>query len=329
MKAPGFWHRGGVLPTVLTPASWLYRTATSLKSSFISPYQAPVPVLCVGNLVAGGAGKTPVALALGRALVRRGLKVAFLSRGYGGRETGPLQVLPDRHSARDVGDEPLLLAEAAPTWIARDRAAGARMAAEAGADIILLDDGFQNPALAKTMSVLVVDGGYGFGNGHVIPAGPLREPVSQGLARADAVMLLGDDPGNLEGALNERLPVFRGHLTPTRASAGLRGERAIAFAGIGRPGKFFDTLRTLGVELIATRSFGDHEPYRGEDLIDLIAQAEQEDALLLTTSKDHVRLPEELRLLIRRVDVELAWEDPAGIETLLDRIAAPETGVSS
>ena len=292
MKAPGFWHRGGVLPTVLTPASWLYRTAASLKSSFISPYQAPVPVLCVGNLIAGGAGKTPVALALGRALVRRGLKVAFLSRGYGGRETGP-------------------------------------MAAEAGADIILLDDGFQNPALAKTMSVLVVDGGYGFGNGHVIPAGPLREPVSQGLARADAVMLLGDDPGNLEGALNERLPVFRGHLTPTRASAGLRGERAIAFAGIGRPGKFFDTLRTLGVELIATRSFGDHEPYRGEDLIDLIAQAEQEDALLLTTSKDHVRLPEELRLLIRRVDVELAWEDPAGIETLLDRIAAPETGVSS
>lgn len=323
MKAPEFWHRAGVLPALLTPASWFYQAAASLKSSFISPYQAPVPVLCVGNLVAGGAGKTPVALALGRALIRRGLKVAFLSRGYGGSEAGPLQVLPNRHTARDVGDEPLLLAEAAPTWIARDRAAGARMAADAGADIILLDDGFQNPSLAKTMSVLVVDGGYGFGNGHVIPAGPLREPISQGLARADAVMLLGDDPGGLEDALRDVLPVFRGRLQPTRASAGLRGERAIAFAGIGRPEKFFDTLRSLGVELIGTRSFGDHEQYRGEDLIDLIAKAEQEDALLLTTSKDHVRLPEELRLLIRRVDVELVWDDPTGIEALLDRIAAP------
>lgn len=323
MKAPGFWRHGGLLPAVMTPASWIYRAGASLKSTFTTPYQAPIPVLCVGNLVAGGAGKTPVALALGRALVRRGLKVAFLSRGYGGSETGPLQVLPDRHNSGHVGDEPLLLAEAAPTWIARDRPAGARMAAEAGADIILLDDGFQNPALAKTMSVLVVDGGYGFGNGQIIPAGPLREPVSQGLARADAVMLLGNDPGGLEDALSGTLPVFRGHLTPTRASAGLRGERAIAFAGIGRPEKFFDTLRTLGVELITTRSFGDHEAYRGEDLIDLIARAEQEDALLLTTSKDHVRLPEELRLLIRRVDVELVWEDPDGIETLLDRIAAP------
>ena len=323
MKAPAFWQRPGLLAALLTPASWLYRTGASLRAATTSPYHASIPVLCIGNLVAGGAGKTPVALALGRALVRRGLKVAFLSRGYGGKETGPLQVLPGRHTARDVGDEPLLLAEAAPTWIARDRAAGARVAADAGADIILLDDGFQNPALAKTMSVLVVDGGFGFGNGHVIPAGPLREPVSQGLARADAVMLLGDDPDGLEGKLNEALPVFRGHLTPTRASAGLRGERAIAFAGIGRPEKFFDTLRTLGVELIETRSFGDHEPYRGEDLIDLIAKAEQEDALLLTTSKDHVRLPEELRLLIRRVDVELVWEDPAGIETLLNRIAAP------
>ncbi|WP_028465977.1 tetraacyldisaccharide 4'-kinase [Nisaea denitrificans] len=323
MKAPAFWQRAGLLPALLTPASWLYRAGACLRAATTSPYHASVPVLCVGNLIAGGAGKTPVALALGRALVRRGLKVAFLSRGYGGKETGPLQVLPDRHSASDVGDEPLLLAEAAPTWIARDRAAGARVAADAGADIILLDDGFQNPALAKTMSVLVVDGGYGFGNGHVIPSGPLREPVSHGLARADAVMLLGDDPGGLEDALSETLPVFRGHLTPTRASAGLRGEKAIAIAGIGRPEKFFDTLRTLGVELIETRSFGDHEPYRGEDLIDLIARAEQEDALLLTTSKDHVRLPEELRLLIRRVDVELVWENPTGIETLLDRIAAP------
>lgn len=323
MKAPGFWHRPGILPALLTPVSWLYRAGTAFRKASTSQYHASVPVLCVGNLIAGGAGKTPVAVALGRALTRRGVKVAFLSRGYGGKETGPLFVQPERHSAADVGDEPLLLAEAAPTWIARDRADGARAAAEAGADIIVLDDGFQNPALAKTMSVLVVDGEYGFGNGHVIPAGPLREPVSQGLARADAVMLLGNDPNKLENALGEMLPVFRGRLKPAPASAGLRKERAIAFAGIGRPEKFFATLRELGVELIGTRTFGDHAPYRGEDLIDLIAEAEKNNALLLTTSKDHARLPEELRLLIRRVDVELVWDDPASIETLLDRILAP------
>ena len=322
MNAPAFWQRDGLLPALLTPFSWLYQIGASFRLMATKPYIAPVPVLCVGNLITGGAGKTPVALALGRALAHRGLKVAFLSRGYGGKNAGPLRVMPDRHTARDVGDEPLLLAEAAPTWISRDRAAGASVAAGAGADIILLDDGFQNPALAKTMSVLVVDGGYGFGNGHMIPAGPLREPISQGLARADAIILLGEAPERLEASLSAALPVFRGHLAPSRASAGLRGERAIAFAGIGRPRKFFDTLRTLGVELLETHAFGDHEVYREKDLIDLIARAENEDALLLTTSKDHVRLPEDVRLLIRRVDVELVWEDPVGIETLLNGVAA-------
>ena len=170
MKAPGFWHRAGLLSAVLTPVSWLYQIGASFRLAATNTYTASVPVFCVGNLVAGGAGKTPVALALGRALIRRGLKVAFLSRGYGGNETGPLQVLPDRHTARDVGDEPLLLAEAAPTWIARDRAAGARMAAEAGADIILLDDGFQNPALAKTMAM-------SFRPGHCVSRSPRAWPA--------------------------------------------------------------------------------------------------------------------------------------------------------
>lgn len=323
MKAPGFWHRGGLVPTLLTPVSWIYRAGAALRVSLSTPYEAPIPVLCVGNLVAGGAGKTPVALALGRALGKRGLKVAFLSRGYGGRETGPLQVLPGQHGAHDVGDEPLLLAEAAPTWIARNRAAGARMAVEAGADIIVMDDGFQNPTIAKSASVLVVDGAYGFGNGRMIPAGPLRQSVASGLAEADAVILLGEDRLGLAGTLEAVRPVVRGALTPARTSRGLRGERAFAFAGIGRPRKFFDTLKALGVKLIGTRTFADHQPYRGEDLIDLIAEAEQEGALLLTTAKDHVRLPEELRLLIRRVDVDLVWEDADRVETLLDRMVAP------
>jgi tetraacyldisaccharide 4'-kinase len=284
VKAPGFWRSGGLLPALLTPASWIYRAGAALRAATAQPYRAPVPVLCVGNLVAGGAGKTPVALSLGRALGKRGLKVAFLSRGYGGRLAGPLQVLPERHSAADVGDEPLLLAEAAPTWISRDRAKGAEMAAKAGADVILMDDGFQNPTIAKSASVLVVDGGYGFGNGCVMPAGPLRESIAGGLARADAVVLLEEDKQGLAGPLSKTLPVLRGKLAPSRSAQGLRGERAIAFAGIGRPEKFFETLTELEVKLLETRSFGDHEPYRGEDLIDLIARAEKEDALLMSTS---------------------------------------------
>jgi tetraacyldisaccharide 4'-kinase len=323
VKAPGFWRSGGLLPALLTPASWIYRAGAALRAATAQPYRAPVPVLCVGNLVAGGAGKTPVALSLGRALGKRGLKVAFLSRGYGGRLAGPLQVLPERHSAADVGDEPLLLAEAAPTWISRDRAKGAEMAAKAGADVILMDDGFQNPTIAKSASVLVVDGGYGFGNGCVMPAGPLRESIAGGLARADAVVLLEEDKQGLAGPLSKTLPVLRGKLAPSRSAQGLRGERAIAFAGIGRPEKFFETLTELEVKLLETRSFGDHEPYRGEDLIDLIARAEKEDALLLTTAKDHVRLPEELRLMVRRVDVDLVWDDPDALEALLDRLVTP------
>lgn len=323
MKAPGFWRSGGLLPALLTPASWIYRAGAALRAATAQPYRAPVPVLCVGNLVAGGAGKTPVALSLGRALGKRGLKVAFLSRGYGGRLAGPLQVLPERHSAADVGDEPLLLAEAAPIWISRDRAKGAEMAAKAGADVILMDDGFQNPTIAKSASVLVVDGGYGFGNGCVMPAGPLRESIAGGLARADAVVLLEEDKQGLAGPLSKTLPVLRGKLAPSRSAQGLRGERAIAFAGIGRPEKFFETLTELEVKLLETRSFGDHEPYRGEDLIDLIARAEKEDALLLTTAKDHVRLPEELRLMVRRVDVDLVWDDPDALEALLDRLVTP------
>jgi len=323
MKAPGFWRRGGLLPALLTPASWIYRAGAALRAATASPYRAPVPVICVGNLVAGGAGKTPVALSLGRALGKRGLKVAFLSRGYGGRLAGPLRVLPERHRAADVGDEPLLLAETAPTWISRNRAKGAEMAARAGADVIVMDDGFQNPAIAKSGAVLVVDGGFGFGNGRVLPAGPLRESIRGGLARADAVILLGEDRHQLAGPLGATLPVLRGRLEPARSAAGLRGERAVAFAGIGRPEKFFETLKDLGVTLLETHAFGDHEPYRGEDLIDLIARAEQEDALLLTTAKDHVRLPEELHLLVRRVDVDLVWEDPQAFEALLDRLVTP------
>ena len=194
MRAPDFWRRGGgPLGAVLTPLGWGYGLATRLRLAMANPFKASVPVLCVGNLIAGGAGKTPVTLSLGRRLMDQGRKVHFLSRGYGGRRAGPLRVDPDHHGAREVGDEALLLARCAPAWVARDRPGGCRAAIAGGARAIIMDDGFQNPYLAKDVSLLVVDGAYGFGNGRVMPAGPLREPVEAGLARADALVLIGAD----------------------------------------------------------------------------------------------------------------------------------------
>jgi len=223
-------------------------------------YRPPVPVVCVGNLVAGGAGKTPVALALADWLVERGVPAHFVTRGYGGRLRGPMRVDPIRHDALAVGDEALLLALRAPCWVARARSAGVRAAVAAGAGAILFDDGFQNPTVDKTLALVVVDAAYGFGNGRVIPAGPLRENLRGGLARADAVVLVA---GEGDASDTERLLTARGMLTLRAVLAPVGAERLIgscvlAFAGIGRPEKFFATLRALGAVVVGARAFPDH-----------------------------------------------------------------------
>ena len=195
MRAPDFWRRRTVTPFLLLPVGWFFSRIGALRQALVRPWRAPVPVLCVGNLVAGGAGKTPLALALGDRLQQNGVTVHFLTRGYGGREAGPLQVDPTRHGFREVGDEALLLARLAPTWVARDRRLGAEAAAKAGAGVLVMDDGFQNPSIEKDLSIIAIDGGYGFGNGLVMPAGPLREPLARGFARADAAVVIGRDRG--------------------------------------------------------------------------------------------------------------------------------------
>src|SRR5690242_5245426 len=237
---PEFWAHRGLLSTVLEPAAWVYGQAAAARQRWTTPWRAPVPVICVGNLVAGGAGKTPVALSLAQRLAKRGRRVHILSRGYGGRSPGPLAVDPARHTAADVGDEPLLLAEVAPTWVARDRVAGAKAAIAAGAELLLLDDGFQNPTFAKDLSLVVVDGGYGLGNGRVLPAGPLREPLPRGLARADAIVLMGEDSAGVAPITAEK-PLCRARLVPENPGE-VAGRTVVAFAGIGRPEKFFATV---------------------------------------------------------------------------------------
>ncbi|HEY0524478.1 MAG TPA: tetraacyldisaccharide 4'-kinase [Stellaceae bacterium] len=324
MRAPEFWTRSGLVPALLAPLGALYGAAGAARRRAAKPWHAPIPVVCVGNLVAGGAGKTPVVLSLARLLAAEGKAVHVVTRGYGGRFAGPVAVDPARHDAEEVGDEPLLLAAAAPTWVARDRVAGAREAVAAGAGILLLDDGFQNPALAKDLSLLVVDGGYGFGNGLVMPAGPLREPVGAGLARAQAVVLIGEDEAGAARAIDDgqgRPPtLLRADLVPARdAAADLAGRRVLAFAGIGRPAKFFATLERLGAEIAESRAFPDHHPYAAAEIEGLLAAARSLGAMPVTTAKDAVRLPPALRDAVRVLPVDLVWREPDAVASLIDR----------
>src|SRR5437762_5514116 len=265
MRAPEFWHEPpGLAAGLLAPAGAAWDLAGRLRRAVARPYRAPVPVLCVGNLVAGGSGKTPVTLSLARLFAERGIAVHVVTRGYRGKAAGPVQVDPARHDADAVGDEALLLAAVAPCWVAKDRAPGIAAAVKAGAEAILLDDGFQNPSVAKDLSLVVVDAEYGLGNGRVMPAGPLREPVAAGLARADALVLIGDAPIPSELS-SVSCPVLRAAVEPVNGER-FRNARIVAFAGIGRPEKFFATVRRLGAQLAATQSFPDHHPYRPDEI---------------------------------------------------------------
>ena len=268
MRAPDFWTRPSGPGLFLAPLGCAFAAVAGLRRRLATPWRAPVPVICVGNLVAGGAGKTPVALGLGVLLREQGRNIHFLSRGYGGRLAGPIRVDPARHTARDVGDEPLLLAELAPCWVARDRVAGAKAAIAAGAEILVMDDGFQNNAIAKSLNLLVIDGGYGFGNGRVMPAGPLREPVATGLARADAAIVMTPDSRDVAASLeNAGLPVLLARLAVLPSAERLAGRKVVAFAGIGRPEKFFGTLEELGCILVARYGFADHHDYTVEEIM--------------------------------------------------------------
>ncbi len=332
MRAPEFWTTGaGPWPYLLAPAGWIYGAAGAVERSLTRGHKAAIPIICVGNLTAGGTGKTPVALTLARLLGESGAVPGFLSRGYGGRARGPLRVDPKAHGAGLVGDEALLLAASGPTWIADKRAAAVGGLIDAGIGVIILDDGHQDPALAKDFSIIVVDGETGFGNGRCIPAGPLREPVGAGLARAELVIVMGEDRAGVRecvAALDADLPVFSARLVPSPAAAALRGRRVFAFAGIGRPENFRATLEEIGVDLQGFRAFPDHHAYSADDAATLLGEAAATDALAVTTVKDRVRLPATARAQVTVVEVEAVFGDEAGLRALISGAiaswAAPE-----
>ena len=307
---------------VLSPISAVYAKVAEVKAKVVIPYDADIPVICAGNLTLGGAGKTPLAIWLAEHFKAEGMRPFFLTRGYKGKEKGLF--FPDTGAqkeggggeesmARKIGDEPSLLLRSAPVVVDTDRARGAETAQKNGADIIIMDDGFQNHGLSKSKSLLVFDGRVGIGNGKVFPAGPLREDFVLGLKRAKAAVVVGDDTSGITIKIKSEapdMPIFRARLIPDESVAkSLKGKKVLAFSGIGYPSKFFDTLRGIGAEVFKQKAFPDHHFYNSEDVAALENMAKEEALVMVTTQKDAVKLAPEFLGKVVVLPVKMAFEN--------------------
>ncbi len=327
MQAPEFWnHAQGRQSAPLTramlgPVSWLYQAGAGMRTTLSKPYRPAAPVVCVGNITMGGAGKTPMTIAIMERLSEKGVAAHALTRGYGGRKHGPLLVDLDKHTYRDIGDEAMLLARAGPTWVAKNKSAGAKAAVLGGAEVIIMDDGFQNPTVFKDASLVIIDGEVGLGNGRIFPAGPMRESAKSALRRADAVILVGGDESDpVHTIWRKHLPVGVPILRATVMPRGPIPQGPVfAFAGIARPEKFFNALREAGAELKATTTFPDHHNFAESDLRELRETARRHNALMMTTEKDYMRIPKDLRRIIHTWPVGIELEDPGQLDGIVER----------
>jgi tetraacyldisaccharide 4'-kinase len=333
MREPKFWwERPGLVARLLSPVAAGYGAIAARRMRRVG-VSVGIPVICVGNFTHGGAGKTPAALTIARLLGEAGEKPFFLTRGYGGRLAGPLRVDPSSHRAADIGDEPLLLAKRAPTIVAADRVAGARLAREAGASVVVMDDGLQNPSLKKDLSVAVVDGRRGIGNGHVFPAGPLRAPLAVQMRQCGAVLVVGKGQNATAFVNGGGHALLHGRLDPDpQAFKALTRKKVLAFAGIGDPEKFFSTLAASGIEAAAEMSFPDHHRYTRADAQTILQRCDADRLVPVTTEKDLVRLTGEDEVVARlgaraqALPVTLVVEEEESLRKLLREALAAARG---
>lgn len=315
MKTPKYWQANSFISKLLYPLGRIYGLITQLRMRLVKPPKVSAPVICIGNITAGGTGKTPVSMSIAKMLATEMYHPFFVTRGYGGKLQN-VMVNNKKHSAADVGDEPLLLSQQAPVIVNANRYKAAQLALSEGADIIIMDDGFQNPSLHKDLSFLVFDGHYGIGNGKIIPAGPLRETFADGIKRADALIILGKDKHNL--AERSRLPVFYGHTEATQTLSD-KTQDVLAFAGIGHPQKFYHTLSQQGFNVVETIDFPDHHFYTRPELEKILQRAKELNAVIYTTSKDFVKIPALYQHNINVLEISVVWDEP---EKLLEFIVA-------
>lgn len=312
MKTPTFWKHKSIVSYLLLPIGWLYGFITSLRVKLKNPYKAKVPVICIGNITAGGTGKTPVSIAVAEILKQNYKNVFFVSRGYGGTLKN---VIADEkiHTPYQIGDEPLLLSKVAPVSINSDRGLAAQLAISNGADCLIMDDGFQNPSLYKDISFLVFNGSFGIGNGCTIPAGPLRETFNSGIKRANAIIIIGEDKTKIANKTD--LPVFYADIQEENPD--IKNKNVFAFAGIGYPEKLYQSLQKCGLNVVKTKDFPDHHFYTKEELQEIINIAKEENLEIFTTSKDFVKIPYELKEHFNVLNIKIKWQDENQLKKFL------------
>ncbi|MBP02908.1 MAG: tetraacyldisaccharide 4'-kinase [Rhodospirillaceae bacterium] len=320
MKTPNFWYKQKSIGKYLEPLGFIYGAVTAYKIRYSRPTSVKIPVISVGNLTVGGTGKTPIAISLAQILKEKGEVPAVILRGYGGRLHGPIKVDGKIHSALDVGDEAILHAKHGRTWIARKRSQAAVQAEKNGATVIILDDGHQHSSLKKDFSILIVDGEKGFGNKKIIPAGPLREHINTGLKRADKIVIMREITNKSAKALAERHHILKANLKIVDNNISLAGTRVVAFAGIGQPDYFFETLNNAGAELIETYSFADHHKYSSTQIEDIKDRACVLNAITVTTEKDATKIDLAQHSNICVLKTEVEWENISEIRQLMKKI---------
>ncbi len=321
LKAPKFWYlkKDTILSNSLYPLSLLFRFGTKIRNLVSKKNKSPLPTICVGNIVVGGAGKTPVALKIGELLITSGYKPHFISKGYAGL-TKISTLVQSWHSATSVGDESILLSEVAPTWVGNDRIKSSILAKNQGGDCLIMDDGFQNPSIQKDFSIIVINSEQEFGNRRVMPSGPLRESINRGLSRTNLVIVIGNPSKEIKKIVPDHIPIIESKFEIKKENKSFKGQKIVAFAGIAYPEKFFNSLKVQGANIIKEISYPDHHIYNENDMLSLVETANKTQSILVSTKKDYVRIPKSYRSLVNTLEGEIIFKDEQLLREILSNV---------